>query len=271
MSEKNKKPKEEKQPDPSPAPADNTAEIERLKGELAQAKAATKAAKDAEEALRGNNGKLLGEKKLAESVIADLGMPVEKAKKILAAMGNIEEAEMIAEGKHDEVFAARMDKFKSDTYEPVVAERDDWKGKYEALKSRYDSKAAIGPLMEGWEAAGGKADKFKYAQSQALSVFRLNDEEVLVPYKDGVPIPGKGGEGYMTPQEWAAGFLLTEPDFKKQNVGTDARGGAPAKVSINGNPWSPKYKGADKYGARLEISRTAPQEAKRLKAEAGFK
>ena len=245
-------------------------EAERLKAELATAKAALKAAKEAEKAVRGNSDKLLTEKKEADARLKALG-DYDKVVEILGAVKNVEEAKAIESGDVEKVYEGRHSKFLADIHNPLIAERDDWKAKYEALQADYADKAKSDPLSEAWIKAKGKPDKFKYAIDEGKRTFRYEDGK-LIPYdSEGNVIYGTGGTEPLTPEQWANGFLLKEPDFKIPSQGTKAVGGGDGKLSITVNPWSSKYNGSDKYSLRTKIMSSAPQEAKRLKAEAGYK
>lgn len=256
-----------------PAPAENgNAELAALKAELERAKAELRTAKEAEQAVRGNSEKLLSEKRDAETKLRDLG-DYDKIKKILSAVGDVEEAELHAEGKHEEVYASRHQKFLSDVHEPIITERDSWKSKYEELKASYDDKAKTDPLQEAWLKSHGKPEMFKYAVGDGKAKFSFTEDGSLVPRDaSGNIIYGPGGTDPMTPEQWAAGFLHNEPDFKIPSQGTSAKGsGSGGTINTSINPWSPAYKGGDKATLKMKYLKELPEaEIKRMKREAGI-
>lgn len=236
-------------------------ETDRLRTQLSQLETALSESLEAERAVRDNAAKILAEKKTLETQVKALGMPLERAGEMLMGFADLPEAERGAGADINAIIGARIEAFKASDLAPIIADRDTWQNKYAALKTAFETEALTGPLMAAWEGAGGKLSKFKYAEPEARSLFRLSDEGAVVA-------AGEETEDAVSPSMWAADFLMREPDFKRENIGTNAHGQLGRPSGAHGNPWAANYNGADKYGLRLKIAREAAHEAERLKREA---
>lgn len=263
---------EEETPEVTEAPVvkDDDTELAKLKADIAKLKNELKQSRDAEKAVRGNSDKLLAEKKQAERQIKDLGLPLDKVKKILSAIDDVDEAEKIAEGRHDEVFEQRLAKFRTDIHDPIVEQNELLKSQVADLTAKISDHNKR-PLIEaGWKAAKGKSDKLKYHYAEAARVFNLEDGQFIPRDEKGDIIYGSGGTDPISVEHFFNGLLMDEPDHKIPSIGTDAKGGGDGKTTVTVNPWSKSYEGGDKYTLRAQIKREAPAKAKQLQREAGY-
>ena len=248
------------------------ANMDDLKAEIDALKQQLKDARDGLEAVKGNSQKLKTEKKEVDEKLKSLGMPYNKLKQLVATISDVEEAELLASGRHKEVYESRLAKFRDTIHNPVVTERDDWKSKYESLKTRHDEQITSQALRKAWEKAHGKADKFKYIEHQGQQIFNL-EEDVLVPRNsEGKVVYGPKGQIPITPRQWAAEILRNEPDFKiaSNTPAHPARGGHLKAGQSGVNPWAKDYQGQDKYSLRSHIKRDAPGKARELMRAAGY-
>lgn len=259
---------EEVQTETAPAVESND-EAERLRAELATAKAALKAAKEAEKAVRGNSDKLLTEKKAADAKLKALG-DYDKVVEILGAVKTVEEANAIESGDVEKVYETRHNKFLEDIHTPIVTENENLKTQVAELTLKVSDHEKRPKIEAGWKAAKGKADKLKYHYAEAARVFNLEDGAFVPRDESGNIIYGSGGADPITVEQFFNGLLLDEPDHKIPSTGTTATGGGSGKTTVTVNPWSKTYQGGDKYTLRAQIKKEAPAKAAQLMREAGY-
>lgn len=134
------------------------------------------------------------------------GIDPEKTRAMLARFENDKEAQLIAEGKVDEVVAMRTEKLKAEMQRQV----DDAVGK----ASKYSQRVLDNQILQ----AAAKVGLHKHAIEDALfrgrSMFSLADDGTAVQLgADGKPVLGKDGKTVFSPDEWLEGSKEWAPHW----------------------------------------------------------
>lgn len=170
-----------------------------------------------------NNDLIAAQKNLKEQLKAFDGIDPEKTKALLKRFENDEEAQLIAEGKIDEVITRRTDRMRSN-FEKQLEEAN---GKADAASKK--AAALVDQVRDDFiRQAGVKAGLLPEAIEDAVfrgrGVFSLNDDAKPQALNGDELILGADGKTALTPQEWLEGLRETSPHWWPKAAGSGAGG-----------------------------------------------
>lgn len=185
---------------------------------------------EAVEGLRNKNEQLLGEKKTIQEKLltfADIDDPV-KALEALTFINESEEAQMIRDGKFDELLEKRTSTMRLEHDNSIVdlteqlLEASKGKGKYKGL---YQTKIMDDELREVAGKAGVRQEAITDVLLRANTIFQLG-QDGTVEARDGAGKLLKNEEGnVVTPSVWLESMKETSPHYWPSSEGSGARGG----------------------------------------------
>ena len=181
---------------------------------------------------RSNNRSLFSKNEELETKLKGLEKldpaKYDEALKALDELEELREKKMIDEGRMDEVLAERTEKMRA-TYE----------GKLEAIQGKFEAATETGSKAQ----ARLNETLVDSAVHQAISnvgvlrkgavfdvvhrakgTWLLDDEQNLVPMKDGKVMYGKEGDNPLTMEEWAKDLLEEAPYLFESSKGAGSRG-----------------------------------------------
>jgi len=180
--------------------------------------------------LQSKNEELLGEKKTIQEKLqkfADIEDPV-KALEALTFINESEEAQMIRDGKFDELLEKRTSTMRLDHDNAVTAladkleEMTTGKGKYKGL---YQTKMMDDALREVATKAGVRAEAVTDVLLRAKTMFALGtDGSVEARDAAGKLLKNEDGN-VITPSVWLESMKETSPHYWPSSEGSGARGG----------------------------------------------
>lgn len=156
------------------------------------------------------------------------GFDMEAVKGLLARAAKDEETKLLAEGKIDEVFSKRTERFRADVDKQIKAKDDEITRHIEAnkkLAGRALSDAIVkaatkaGALPEALDDIVLRAKASGWAVNADGDVVAVNGEEVVL---------GKDGKTALSPFEWAESLRDTAPHLWPKAQGTGAPGSNPS-------------------------------------------
>ncbi len=180
--------------------------------------------------LKTKNDELLGEKKTIQEKLqkfADIKDP-EEAIKALKFINESEEAQMIRDGKFDELLEKRTSTMRLEHENAVteladkVAELTDGKTKYKGL---YQTKIMDDALREVATKAGVRPEAVTDVLLRAKTMFSLGaDGSVEARDANGKLLKNDDGN-VVTPSVWMEGLKEVSPHYWPSSEGSGARGG----------------------------------------------
>jgi phosphoglycolate phosphatase-like HAD superfamily hydrolase len=181
-----------------------------------------------EEKYKSKNQTLLDEKKQVQEKLREFdGMEPEQIKRMMKAFSENEEAQLIADGKFEEVIQKRMDSERAkftdqqkeiaSQLETVISERDNYRNQYQVKLVDIELRAAA-------EKAGVVSTAIEDVVSRGLKIFSI-DESGQVEARDA--------EGYLVrtdadtvlnPETFIEGLKTSAPHYWPQSEGSGASG-----------------------------------------------
>lgn len=177
--------------------------------------------------LKSKNEELIGEKrKLQETVSRFDGIDLEKIQALQKQLEGDEETQLLADGKVDEVFNRRFEKFRNDYESKLadankkVAELEDAEGR---SKARADKTIIEINLRRAAEVAGVLPSAIDDVVNRGVGSFTVDPDQTVVQRdSEGalVTIDGKNS----TPEVWMADLQEKAPHFWPPSKGGDLGG-----------------------------------------------
>ena len=179
--------------------------------------------------LKGKNEELIGEKrKLQENLSKFEGLDLDKIKALQSRLENDEEAKLMAEGKMDEVFNRRFEKFRNE-YEGKIGdlskELETAKQNESTAVQRANATIVEINLRRAAEVAGVLPTAIDDVINRGMSRFTVDPDGTIVQRDENgklVTIDGKTA----TPDIWMADLQEKAPHFWPPSEGTGQGGSA---------------------------------------------
>ena len=186
-----------------------------------------KAVNEAVGGLKTKNDELLGKtKKLQEQLQQFDGIDPEKMRSMLKRFEDDEEAKLLAEGKVEELVEKRLSKATAqfdEKYSAIVAERDDFEGKWKISDAKYNKRVINEVMMKAAVDAGVRSEAIEDIVIQSRDIFTVGeDEELEARDKDGNL--RKIGEKLLTPKTFIESLKETKPHYWPDSQGAGAQG-----------------------------------------------
>lgn len=186
------------------------------------------AVEEATQGLKNKNKELLGNLSETKKLLKNWeGLDPDEVKGMLDRLNKDEELKLMAEGKHEEAFAKRLEKTKA-TYQSQLdtlsSEADKYKTDLEKAQEQIRDlvidQQVLGAFMKekGLESAGPDV------VNRAKAAFKIEDGVPIARDKDGEIVRGK--DGAITISEWVASLKLSAPHLFPGSAGAGAFGGS---------------------------------------------
>lgn len=160
----------------------------------------------------------------------------EKVTTMMERFENDEDLKLIAEGKHDEVIAKRVDKFKTQYEERATAaetELNKYKEDNAKLTSQVSDLQIDINVVSAFVREGGAETAIDDIKTRAKGVFQYKDGSLVPLDSDGDVIPGAKGEP-MTPTEWVNSIKESAPHLFGTTSSSGSKGNrSGAKLNID--------------------------------------
>lgn len=214
------------------------------------------------EEFRANNVTLMKEREELRQRFE--GIDPEEVRKLAEEKRRLEEERQVKAGEMDSVVAGRLRSARAEWEKQmasVVAERDTFKG---ALAEVRIDQTVIGEATK----RGLRASALEDLTARARKVFSLVDGVPRALEADGRTVRvGRDGVAPLSVAEWVEGLVGTAPHLFESNVGGGAAGNGSGGVG-NRAGQNPFRKETWNLTAQMQLMRTDPQLAQRLKAAA---
>lgn len=181
--------------------------------------------------LKTKNDELLGEVKESKKVLKDyqsLG-ELEKVRESLQWLKDNEDAQLIKDGRIDEVVHRRTQEMREKHEETVneYAKKVDELAKEGATyKQRYETKMVEDELTKEALKSGVLPGAIPDVLRQGVGIFNLGQNgEVEARDKDGKLMKTKEGDLILTPSNWINALKITSAHYWPQSTGAGNRGG----------------------------------------------
>ena len=231
-----------------------------------------KAVAEATKGLKATNAALKSEKKeLAEKLGTFDGLDPEEVQSIMKLFADNEEAQLIKDGKIDDVIAKRTERMAKNHTKALAAKDEEisrLQAELQAKDTNLSSLVIDTQIREAANKAGIVASAVEDALFRGRCVFSLDQEtaEPVALNKDGSPQLGKDGKSNLTIGEWFDGMKVEAPHWFPGDKGSGAMG-ANGERRKQPNPFAKDTKNLTEQ-ARLK--RDDPATYDRLRAEAGL-
>lgn len=178
--------------------------------------------------LKNKNNELLGKLSTATTKLQGYGdTSPEQLQQIMNVLQNNEEAQLIADGKFDEVITKRTDRMKSEYDEQITGLNSNLEtaqteaGKY---KSLYENKIIDDQIRAEAVKQGVRPEAYDDILRRGRDVFTLDDDGTLVARdKDGVLV--KDGKGMLlNPERFLSNLQESAPYYWPDSQGAGANG-----------------------------------------------
>lgn len=209
--------------------------------------------------LRSNRDELKAEKKALSRKLRELeqrfdGLDPDKVRALMQRFENDEEAQLIADGKVDEVIERRTKRALEQAESDVTAARtraEELEQSESTLKARIKRLILDRAVQEVAlsDEVGLLPSAVTDAIERAHRVFQVNDEDELVAMEGDTIIRGKDGKSPLTIGEWLLGMRKSAPHWWAPSTGGGANG------SGDGDPHDDKDRKAqvDKMSSRDKL------------------
>lgn len=183
--------------------------------------------------LKANNEELIGEKRTAKKDLADLqklweGMDAGKVRALVARFENDEEAQLIADGKVDEVIDRRVGAMRTDLEGQITQATEkitEHEGTVGRLTGRIKKLLLEKYLIQAAATEGVVPSAMQDVLARAMQVFVLNDDEELEAREGEVLLKGKDGKSKLMPGEWLPSMQTACPHWWPPSQGGGTNGG----------------------------------------------
>ena len=178
--------------------------------------------------LKDKNSELLGKLKEAADFKKQYdGVDPEKYRKIIPLFEQNEEAQLIADGKIEDVIKRRTERLEAEHVAKLKAASDEaqtWQQKAEAYKAQVEQLTIDDVITRAASDAGCEKGSEDIIKLMGRQVFKLEDDGVLGRDEKGNLLTGKSGA--LTPNEWVDKLKTTHPYLfgKAQGVGAKGSG-----------------------------------------------
>lgn len=179
--------------------------------------------------LKAKNQELLGSLTETKKTLKQFeGINPKEVREMMDRLSKDEELKLMAEGKHEEAFAKRLEKTKAtfqSQLESVSSEAEKYKTEFEKAQEQIRDliidQQVLGSFMKekGLESAGPDV------VNRAKAAFKIEDGVPIARDKNGEIIRGK--DGAITIEEWVASLKQSAPHLFPGSVGAGATGGGP--------------------------------------------
>ena len=190
------------------------------------AAAANEAVASAVTELKGKNEEIIGEKKKLQDIISQFGdLDVVAAKKAMDFMSKNETAQLIADGRFDEVLATHTDKLKAEYQERVdslTSERDGAFVERDTHKSKYEGSIVDGEIRKLAIKEGVLPDAIEDVLARARTIFSFGADGTVEARNSAGDLL-KIEDKLVTPSSW----VKTLPrHYWPASEGAGAQGGS---------------------------------------------
>lgn len=178
--------------------------------------------------LKEKNAELLNEKKKIQDTLSDFdNLDAEKAREALAFLEQNEQAQMIKDGKFDELVAKRTSTLRSEHETAVTTLQQELQEAMDTGKNHkflYEGKMVEDAIRAAATASGVRADAIGDLIMHGKSVFSLaQDKSVEARTTDGGLL--KTAEDLvLTPELWVEGMRKQSPYYWPSSTGTSTMG-----------------------------------------------
>ncbi len=192
--------------------------------------------------LKKKNSELLGQNKTLKTEFEQFqsqlegldleaikGLDLSAIKGLLEEVGRDEEKRLIAEGKIDEVFNRRTERFRQDVEKQIKAKEAEIARHIEA-NQKLASRALSDAILQAASKAGALPEAMEDIVERARRAgWTVNEDGDVVAMDGDEPILGKDGKTPLTPAEWAESLRESAPHLWPRAVGAGPTGDKGAK------------------------------------------
>lgn len=180
--------------------------------------------------LKSKNTELLDEKKQLQKKVKEVdGYDFDKANEALAFLENNKDAQLIKDGKGEELIQKRTSQLQSD-HEAVLAELNSTLNqtseKATVFESLYKTKMIDDGLREAAIAADVRKEAINDVLLQGRTIFNLADDMSLESRDAEGKLRKTVDDKVLTTANWIEGLKKTSPHYWPPSVGAGATGGA---------------------------------------------
>lgn len=179
--------------------------------------------------LKSKNTELLGSIRNAKGELDQFksqfdGLDIEAVKGLLAKAGQDEETRLIAEGKIDEVFSRRTERFRADVDKQIQA-KDAEINRYIEASKKLAGRALSDAILQAASKAGALPEAMEDIVQRARAAgWSVNDDGNVVAMNGEDPVLGKDGKTALTPSEWAESLRESAPHLWPRAQGAGQTG-----------------------------------------------
>lgn len=192
---------------------------------------------EATSGLKGKNEELLGEKKKIQKVLKDFeDLDPEKAKEALKFLEENEYAQMIKDGKVDEIIEKKTSQMRSD-HEAAVGELttqlSEASNSGKLYKNMYEKKIIEDNLRKVALDAGVRPEAVGDILMRGLSVFSLDEKEGVEARDREGKLVKTGDDKVLTAKLWIDKFKTSAPHYFPESESAGAFGGKKGRDDLN--------------------------------------
>lgn len=168
------------------------------------------------------------------------GLDIEAVKGLLAKASQDEETRLIAEGKIDEVFNRRTERFRSDVDKQLKA-KDDEIGRHVEANKKLAGRALSDAVLQAASKAGALPEAMEDIVQRARAAgWTVNEDGDVVAMDGDEPVLGKDGKTPLTPSEWAESLRESAPHLWPRAQGAGQTGDRGAKGTKKRSDMTPE-------------------------------
>lgn len=184
----------------------------------------------ATQSVKANNDSLVAEKRDLQKQLKKFdGIDLEKITKLQERFENDEEAQLIADGKMDEVISRRTERMRTDMTTQLDASRGEVErvtGERDGYKKAFENERINNQIRIAAEKAGVLPEAIEDVTNRANGVFTLDDEgRPIARDGEGNLIMSKDGKSILGPAEFVEGLKEVSPYYWPQSNSGRAAGG----------------------------------------------
>ncbi len=195
------------------------------------------------------------------------GIDPEIVKKVFAQLDQDEEAQLIAEGKVNEVIQKRTEKMREEHVRLLNAETER-ANNAEAYANKFKQSVVQGQIVQAAVELEALPEATADIAFLAQSKFVLDEDGKAVAVDEsGEVVIGKDGKTPLSPKEWVESLREQKPYFWPRPNGT----GAPGSTNTKGQVDILKADGSVNLTKLAQLRNDNPQLAKELAAKHGIK
>lgn len=195
--------------------------------------------------LKSKNSELLGTIKTTKGELDQFkgqfeGLDIEAVKGLLKKASEDEETKLIAEGKIDEVFNRRTERYRADVDKQIQAKDAEISRHVEANK-KLAGRALSDAILQAASKAGALPEAMEDIVQRARAAgWTVNEDGDVVAMSGDEPVLGKDGKTPLTPHEWAESLRESAPHLWPRAMGAGQTGDKGAKGAKKRSDMTPE-------------------------------